>query len=309
NEQTRSVKVRVDVPNPELKLKPAMFVNATIRIPLETGEITYYCPMHPEMVSDKPGVCEKCGGMPLVERPQGVLAIPRSAVLDTGLRKIVYVEREENLFVAREVKTGFEAEGFVQVLEGLREGEKVASAGSFLIDAETKLGPGVAAQYYGATGGPTEEAAPPPHVHGKPAEKLPPPEKGAGKAPPLEKGIMPVVKGPGEGEVVDPVCGMEVKPAQALSLEYEGNVHYFCSDHCKAHFQSNPALFSARVWVYKETATTDLVCSMGLEKAKAVTYQYRGKTYYFCCDECKRAFKKNPDKYLKSLEGPVGSKQ
>jgi len=308
NEQTRSVKVRVDVPNPEFKLKPAMFMNATIKTPLEAGGITYYCPMHPEMTSDKPGVCEKCGGMPLVEKPQGVLAIPRSAVLDTGLRKIVYVEREENLFVAREIKTGFEAEGYVQVLEGLREGERVASAGAFLIDAETKLGPGVSAQYYGATGGPTEGA--PPHIHGTPAEKLPPPEKEAGaglkpaptiaeKAPPVGEGAPSPIRMPAEGEAIDPVCGMDVKVAEALSLKYGEDLYYFCSKECLAHFQSNPGLFSARVWVYKETATTDLVCSMSLEKAKAVTYRYQGKTYYFCCDECKRKFKKNPDKFLK----------
>ncbi|MBI5124893.1 MAG: efflux RND transporter periplasmic adaptor subunit, partial [Planctomycetes bacterium] len=323
NEQTRSVKVRVDVPNPELKLKPLMFVNATIKIPLEAGGmgVTYYCPTHPEVVSDKPGVCEKCSGMPLVEKPQGVLAIPRSAVLDTGLRKIVYVEKEENLFVAREIKTGFDAEGYVQVLEGLREGERVASAGAFLIDAETKLGPGVSAQYYGATGGPTGGAPPPEkHIHGTPAEKLPPPEKGAGaglkpaptiveKAPPVEEGVPPQIRIPAEGEAIDPVCGMDVKVAEALSLKYGEDLYYFCSKECLAHFQSNPGLFSARVWVYKETATTDLVCSMSLEKAKAVSYRYQGKTYYFCCDECKRKFKKNPDKYLRSLGEPMGSKE
>ncbi len=307
NEQTRSVKVRVDVPNPELKLKPGMFVNATIKVPLggEGGDrITYYCPMHPEAASDKPGVCDKCGGMPLMEKPHGVLAIPRSAVLDTGLRKIVYVEKEPSIFVAREIKTGFEAEGYIQVLEGLKEGERVAAAGSFLIDAETKLGPGVAAQYYGATGGPSEEAAPPPHVHGGPAERLPPPERPPRleEVPAVEEGLVPLVRIPTEGEAIDPVCGMDVKLAEALSLEYEGNIYYFCSENCKAHFQSNAEFFSARVWTYKETVAVDLVCSMGLEKAQAVSYKYQGKTYYFCCDECKRKFKKNPDKFLEKLK-------
>jgi YHS domain-containing protein/multidrug efflux pump subunit AcrA (membrane-fusion protein) len=303
NEQTRSVKVRVDVPNPELKLKPGMFVNATLKIPLGSGEISYYCPMHPEVVSDKPGTCEKCGGMSLVERPPGVLAIPRSAVLDTGLRKIVYVEKEENLFVAREIKTGFVAEDYVQVLEGLMEGERVASAGAFLIDAETKLGPGVAAQYFGATGGPTEEVAPPPHVHGAPATRPPAKEAptiGKVEEPPLMgEGVPPTVTIPAEGEAIDPVCGMGVRQAEALSLEHEGNIYYFCSQHCLAHFQSDPGFFSARVWVYKKTDVSDPVCGMDLKKAEAVTYRYQGKSYYFCCEECKRKFKKSPDKFLK----------
>jgi Cu(I)/Ag(I) efflux system membrane fusion protein len=87
----------------------------------------------------------------------GVLSIPRSAVLDTGRRKLVYVEREKDLFEAREIKTGFVAEGYVEVLEGLKEGEIVVAAGAFLIDAESQLGPGVGAQYFGATGGPEGE--------------------------------------------------------------------------------------------------------------------------------------------------------
>ncbi len=307
NEQTRSVKVRVDVPNPELKLKPGMFVNATIKVPLGIEELTYYCPMHPEVISDKPGKCEKCGGMPLVEKPQGVLAIPRSAVLDTGLRKIVYVEKEPSIFVAREIKTGFEAEGFVQVLGGLKEGEKVASAGAFLIDAETKLGPGVAAQYYGATGGPVEEPHPP-HVHGAPAEKLPVPEKEVKKpselekAPPVEAAAPPIARIPTEGEATDPVCGMDLKLPDALKLDYEGNIYYFCSQECLTHFKSNPGLFSARVWVYKKTEVNDPVCGMDMKKEEAETYRYKEKTYYFCCEECKRKFRKNPDKYLKKVE-------
>lgn len=306
NEQTRSVRVRVDVPNPELKLKPGMYVNANIKVPLGTegtGKITYYCPMHPEAVSDKPGVCEKCGGMPLAEKPAGVLAIPRSAVLDTGLRKIVYVEKEPSIFVAKEIKTGFEAEGYFQVLEGLKEGEKVAAAGSFLIDAETALGPGVSAQYYGATGMPTEEAAPPPHVHG-PAKKLPEAKKpiAVEKAPPVEEAVPPIARIPTKGEAIDPVCGMEVKIEGALSLDYEGNTHYFCSQECLAHFKSNPEFFSARVWVYKKTEASDPVCGMGLEKSKAETYRYKEKTYYFCCEECKRTFRKNPEKYLKKIK-------
>lgn len=302
-EATRSVKVRVDVPNPDLKLKPSMFVNATIKVPLGNPDnTTYYCPMHPEVTSPVPGVCDKCGGMELVKKPSGVLSIPRSAVLDTGLRKIVYVEREKDLFEAREIETGFEAEGYVEVLEGLTEDEVVVSAGAFLIDAETQLGPGVGTQYYGATGGPEEEeAAPPPHVHGmmppakapKKAVRRPP------KAPPevefLEEEVRPIPPG---ASPIDPVCGMDVEGTEAVSAKYNDNIFYFCSTECKKHFGFNPDYFARRHWAFKEEGTIDTVCGLRLEKSKAVKYTYLDKEYYFCCEDCKRRFKKDPEKYL-----------
>ncbi|MFQ5956826.1 MAG: efflux RND transporter periplasmic adaptor subunit, partial [Candidatus Brocadiales bacterium] len=72
NEATRSVKARVDVPNPDLKLKPSMVVNATIKVPLgDLDDSVYYCPIHPEVTSSVPGVCDKCGGMELVKKPSG----------------------------------------------------------------------------------------------------------------------------------------------------------------------------------------------------------------------------------------------
>ncbi len=144
NEVTRSLKVRVDVPNPDLELKPAMFVNATFKIPL---------------------------GKPDQKGTAGVLSIPRSAVLHTGLRKLIYIEVEKGLFEAREIKTGYDTEGYVEVLDGLKEGDVVVTRGAFLLDAESQLGPGVGAQYYGARGGPEEgekgkeEKTPPPGAH------------------------------------------------------------------------------------------------------------------------------------------------
>jgi YHS domain-containing protein/multidrug efflux pump subunit AcrA (membrane-fusion protein) len=306
-ETTRSVKVRVDVPNPELKLKPGMYVNATMYIPLGGDEVssTYYCPMHPEVTKAEPGICEKCGGMELIKKEPGTLTISRSAVLDTGLRKIVYVEIEENLFMAKEIKTGFEAEGYVQVLEGLKEGEIVVSAGSFLIDAESKLGPGVAAQYYGATGGPSAEekkpAAVPPPKEPKPIRKIPKMEKEAiEEAPPKAEELpLPAEKAPSLGaKPIDPICGMTVEEPDAISLKYNDAIFYFCSKECRAHFESKPEFFSSRVWAFKEETTVDTVCGLELEKSKATSFTYLGKEYHFCCEDCKRRFKKDPKKYL-----------
>lgn len=327
NEATRSVKVRVDVPNPELKLKPSMFVNATIKVPLGgSGNPGYYCPMHPEVTSSEPGVCDKCGGMELVKKPYGVLSISRSAVLDTGLRKIVYVQKDTDLFEAREIKTGFEAEGYVEVLEGLREGEVVASAGAFLIDAETQLGPGVGAQYYGASGGPEEEegAAPPMGGHAghgahggmvpKRKVRKPPktPEKEAvvplkvpkkeaavqPKAPPAEvpeEEMRPIPIG---ASPIDPVCGMEVRGTEAISAKYGDSIFFFDSIDCKRHFESDPEFFARRHWAFKEEATVDPVCGLRLEKSRATRFTYLDKEYYFCCEHCKRAFREDPEKYI-----------
>lgn len=74
-----------------------------------------------------------------------VLSIPESAVIDTGRRKVVYVEAEPGVFEGREVVLGPRIGDRFPVLEGLEPGERVASKGAFLIDAESRLNPGAAA--------------------------------------------------------------------------------------------------------------------------------------------------------------------
>lgn len=67
------------------------------------------------------------------------LVIPEDALIDTGERQIVYVAKGEGYFEPREVLSGVRGEGMVEVIKGLMEGEKVASAANFLIDSEAKL--------------------------------------------------------------------------------------------------------------------------------------------------------------------------
>ena len=102
--QTRSVKVRAEVQNPENKLKPEMFVNVKINVDL--GE---------------------------------KLAVPDEAVINTGKRTIVVVSNEQGSFFSRDVKLGQKAEGYYEVLEGLKEGDAVVTSGNFLIDSESRL--------------------------------------------------------------------------------------------------------------------------------------------------------------------------
>jgi Cu(I)/Ag(I) efflux system membrane fusion protein len=65
--------------------------------------------------------------------------VPDDAVIDTGLRKIVYVDKGDGYFEPRVVTTGLRAEKLIEVFSGLKAGEKIASAANFLIDSEAKL--------------------------------------------------------------------------------------------------------------------------------------------------------------------------
>lgn len=104
NAENRSLQVRSEIKNPDGKLRPQMFVNATINVDLGTK-----------------------------------LAVPESAVMDTGLRKIVYLAKDNNRMEGREVTLGQKAGGYYEVLSGLQENDTVITSGNFLIDSESKL--------------------------------------------------------------------------------------------------------------------------------------------------------------------------
>ena len=93
-------------------------------------------------------------------RPAGqVLAVPASAVVDAGLRKVVFVESMPGMFDGVEVVLGARCGDLYPVVRGLEAGQRVAIAGAFLLDAETRLNPSLAAGYFGAGRG--ERAAAP----------------------------------------------------------------------------------------------------------------------------------------------------
>ena len=160
NEKTRTVKVRVNVPNEKLWLKPGMFVRAVVQSRLAAGGRVldasligkWISPMHPEVVKDGPGQCDVCGmdlvpaeslGFVTPERsPEPPLVIPASAPLITGKRAVVYVklpDRDEPTFEGREVILGYRAGNDYVVRHGLKEGELVVTAGNFKIDAALQI--------------------------------------------------------------------------------------------------------------------------------------------------------------------------
>jgi Cu(I)/Ag(I) efflux system membrane fusion protein len=159
--QTRTVKVRVNVPNPSGKLKPEMFVRAIVHSRVASGGRVmdaalagkWISPMHPEIVKDVPGNCDICN-MPLV-RAESLgyvaaeegdlskpLVVPVSATLITGTRAIVYVEdtkAKEPTFHGREIVLGPRAGKYYLVLNGLKEGEVVVTNGNFKIDSALQI--------------------------------------------------------------------------------------------------------------------------------------------------------------------------
>lgn len=202
-EKTRTVRARVNLPNPEKKLKPGMYASATIRVRLQpdgspepTGlEGKFLCPMHPEIVRDKAGECPICE-MPLQKIPERqpslakepahaaedhakhkeaqkqptkhehtqeghaepkgksiapkgqVLAIPATAVLDTGRRKIAYRKNDRGAYELVELHLGPRAQGeddhgkprmYFVVLHGVEAGDLIVTRGAFLLDSQRQI--------------------------------------------------------------------------------------------------------------------------------------------------------------------------
>src|SRR5262249_10944446 len=132
--------------------------NETEPRPLAAQErIRWWCSMHPAVTAEKAGaVCRECSGMALRPgvisyAPAGhVLAVPQSAVVDTGEGTVVFVESMPGLFDGVEVVLGPRCGDFYPMIRGLEPGRRIAIAGAFLLDAETRLNPSLAAGYFGA---------------------------------------------------------------------------------------------------------------------------------------------------------------
>ncbi len=156
----RIVKVRVNVDNKGLLLKPGMFAKASVQAEVALhGRVLsadlagkWISPMHPEIVKDGPGECDICG-MPLVpaeklgfiapDQPtENPLLVPASAVLRTGKRALVYVRipgTTEPVFEGREIVLGPKTGDFFIVDHGLDEGELVVTQGAYKLDSELQI--------------------------------------------------------------------------------------------------------------------------------------------------------------------------
>lgn len=102
--KTRTMKARFEIANKDMKLKPGMFATVNIKVNLGT-----------------------------------TLALPEESLIHTGKRKIIFVEKERGTYEPREVKIGFKAQNYYQILSGISEGEKVVTSAQFLLDSESRL--------------------------------------------------------------------------------------------------------------------------------------------------------------------------
>ncbi len=120
--KTRTIKVRVQIANPGLRLKPDMFVNVSLKMPLGDA-----------------------------------LVVPVAAVMDTGTRKVAWVETKPGMFEPRDVRVGARVGDRLQILSGLVRGDKVAASGGYLIDSEAQLKGGTGGGHTGHEGMKMEE--------------------------------------------------------------------------------------------------------------------------------------------------------
>jgi Cu(I)/Ag(I) efflux system membrane fusion protein len=182
DEASRTLKVRLMADNPDLALRPEMFADVEFETKVPPG-----------------------------------LAVPADAVLDSGLRKIVYVESSDGVFEPRPVEVSGIFGDQAIVAGGVREGERVVVSGNFLLDSESRM-------------------------------------RAAGNAamPAPQAAVQQVAQGAGRstgaataGAVGDPVCGMTLKPADIVFQEnYQGKTYSFCSDSCRKKFLADPGKYA-----------------------------------------------------------------
>ncbi len=328
--ETRTNRIRIDLPNPNHELRPGMYASVNVQVPFDQLE-----PFKSELTAEAAGptaaddksliafqkTCPVTGlklgtmGDPvrkvvankvvflccpdciakfdkatddylarLAPPPRkGVLTVPEMAVIDTGSKKLVYVEREPGQFDGVEVEVGPVANGYYPVLKGLRAGDRVAAAGAFLIDAETKLNPGAGAAYVGASGGPSSVAKSAPAVaprDTKPAAKptetptTPPAERPSDAKPPASA----------SAEASDKVTGLMLEKPSA--------------DDLKNLDQLSPADRAAALAQQNCPITHSALGSMGVPvKVELVA----GKTAFLCCDGCRAEATKSPQKTIERL--------
>ena len=186
DETSRTLKIRLAMDNADLVLRPEMFVDVEFESHVPPG-----------------------------------LSVPADAVLDSGLRKIVYVETSDGVFEPRSVEVSGIFGNQAILAGGVREGERVVVSGNFLLDSESRM----------RASGNAADATPgnKPSVMPAAASKT---KNGAAA---------------GSADMRDPVCGMTLKTADiAFQENFQGKTYSFCSDSCRKKFLADPAKFAGQ---------------------------------------------------------------
>ncbi len=264
---TRTNRIRLKLDNPQHELRPGMFANVRINTPLESIEpYKTVAAQHGRMVAVS---LSGANAPPQYE----FLCVPERAVVDTGSKKVVYVEREPGMFEGVEVELGPRHDDYYPVIKGLAPGDKVAAAGGFLIDAETRLNPAAAATYFGASGGPQSNGRP-----------------GAPSAPSQRQGE----KAPADQEKPDqPPAGAPARPKQEPRVAVAAPEPEDLKNIEQLPEADRKLALAQRIC----PVTGAALGSMGVP----VKITLRGQPVFLCCKGCMGKAKRSPDEMLKKL--------
>lgn len=244
-----------------------------------SGDTEYFCPMDPGVLSTWPSICPVCN-MSLVRRkkgdavllPEGVVArmqfspyrvqlagiqtspviyrggttellVPDTAVIDTGLRQVVYVETMPGMFDGVEVTLGPRNGDTYPVLKGLTVSQRVATTGAFLIDAEARLNPSVAASYFGASQSTSATSA-----------------RSSSSPPVRSEAVAPKSSSPGATRLSNAdqalarqqkVCPVTNLPLDSMGgpllVMVEGRKIFLCCKGCESSLKKNPQKYLAKL--------------------------------------------------------------
>jgi Cu(I)/Ag(I) efflux system membrane fusion protein len=243
---SRTLRVRIGIDDPRHELLPGMLITARCRVPI--AQLGWFARARRNEWRDRlaieliahslwtPSGAPPPAGLELLLRTAAehalhtwgrVLAVPESAVVDTGAKKVVYVETMPSVFDGLEVVLGRRCGGFYPVLRGLEPGQRAVTAGAFLLDAETRLDPSIAASYFGA--GPDSRRAP--------ASQ--------------ESGTLPTATEPGAQHQNSParqrVCPVTGEPLDSMGgpvrVVIEGQTVFLCCKHCEPALRKDPGKY------------------------------------------------------------------
>lgn len=231
--ETRTLTVRFTVPNKDHELRPGMTATVTLKL-------------------DHDLLAKTPAGARLQTRDGKVLAVPETSVIDTGAQKVVYRQALPDTFDGVAVELGVKLSArdgatFYPVLSGLAEGDRAVTAGSFLIDAETRLNPALGSTYIGGSSGKGAPTAVRPTT---PEDKDTKVVAALSKMPAADRKLA-------EAQVWCPVqrdrLGVMGVPVKVKSPD--GRPLYVCCEACRSEAESNPTEMFNRVEELKRTRT------------------------------------------------------
>lgn len=248
SQDTRGLKMRVAIDDPAGELLPGMLVSVAVRSPLArsgvcrtawadrwrdgvTADRVVRSLVAPLAVSggDAETLLRSAAEIALLRRDL-VLAVPESAVVDTGTRRVVYRESMPGTFDGVEVTLGGRCGEFFPVLRGLEFGDRVVTEGALLIDAETRLNPSIAASYFGA-------------------------DRRSADSPPAERaaGLAPAAPTDGDRELIKrqkrcPVTGEPLgSMGSPVRVDVAGRAVFVCCKACEPALKKDPGKYLARL--------------------------------------------------------------